>query len=85
MLVARASGCSGRTAIGAAEGSFTYRDLLDASTRVAACLLGPRDDLCEARVAFLACPGFHYVATQWGIWRAGGVLGNPAEREPVFV
>jgi malonyl-CoA/methylmalonyl-CoA synthetase len=24
-------------------------------------------------VAFLVPPGFHYVAVQWGIWRAGGI------------
>ncbi len=82
MLVARASGCSERTAISAAEGSFSYRDLLDASARVAACLLGPRDDLREARVAFLASPGFPYVATQWGIWRAGGVAVPLATSHP---
>ena len=40
---------------------------------MAACLLAGRDDLAEARVAFLAPPGFAYVATQWGIWRAGGI------------
>ena len=85
MLVARAHGHAERTAITAAEGSFSYRDLLDASARVAGCLLGPCDDLREARVAFPASPGFHHVAMQWGIWRAGGVPGNPAEREPVFV
>src|SRR5439155_25453676 len=71
-----------RTALTAAEGSFTYRDLLDASARVAACLLGPRDDLREARVAFLASPGWHYVATQWGIWRAGGVAVRLATSHP---
>src|SRR5947207_1387835 len=82
MLVARAYGHAERTAITAAEGTFNYRDLLDASARVAACLLGPRDDLCEARVAFLTCPGFHYVATQWGIWRAGGVAVPLATSHP---
>src|SRR5204863_2233400 len=71
-----------RTALTAAEGSFTYRDLLDASARVAACLLGSRDDLGEARVAFLVSPGFHYVATQWGIWRAGGVAVPLATSHP---
>ena len=82
MLVARAHGHAERTAITAAEGTFSYRDLLDASARVAACLLGPRDDLREARVAFLASPGFHYVATQWGIWRAGGVAVPLATSHP---
>jgi malonyl-CoA/methylmalonyl-CoA synthetase len=32
-----------------------------------------KNDLQEARVAFLITPGFPWVATQWGIWRAGGV------------
>ena len=82
MLVARAHGHAERTAITAPEETFSYRDLLDASARVAACLLGPRDDLREARVAFLASPGFHYVATQWGIWRAGGVAVPLATSHP---
>jgi len=82
MLVARAHGYAKRTAITAAEGTFSYRDLLNASARVAACLLGSRDDLGEARVAFLVSPGFHYVATQWGIWRAGGVAVPLATSHP---
>src|SRR5437763_17218695 len=72
-LVARAVAHGDRTAIVAPEGAFTYRDLLDASARVATRLLAGREDLAEARVAFLAPAGFHYVATQWGIWRAGGI------------
>ena len=59
----------------APEGLFTYRDLLDASERVARRLLSlcSTEDLAEARVAFLVPPGFEYVAVQWGIWRAGGI------------
>ena len=57
----------------APEGTFRYRDLLDASAAAASRLLGGADDLHEARVAFLVPPGFTYVAVQWGIWRAGGV------------
>src|SRR2546427_6279928 len=72
-LVARAEAHDARTAIVAPEGTFTYRDLLDASARVAACLLDGRPDLAESRVAFLAPAGWHYVAAQWGIWRAGGI------------
>src|SRR5436853_489031 len=89
-LVARARGHGHRPAIIAGAGTFTYRDLLDASARVAACLLAGRDDLAEARVAFLAPPGFHYVAIQWGIWRAGGIAiplavsHPPAELEYVI-
>jgi malonyl-CoA/methylmalonyl-CoA synthetase len=54
-------------------GAFTYRDLLYASSQIATNLLQDTADLQEQRVAFLIPPGFDYVATQWGIWRAGGV------------
>ena len=56
------------------QGSFTYNDLLDASARVATTLLAGRDDLHEERVAFLLTPGSSWVAVQWGIWRAGGIV-----------
>ena len=69
----RAEAFRNRTAVVASEGEFTYADLLDASARVAAALLGGRQDLQEARVAFLAPPGFQYTAVLWGAWRAGGV------------
>ena len=62
-----------RTAVVDSQGAFTYRDLLDASSRVAAALLAGQEDLHEDRVAFLVTPGFQWVAVQWGIWRAGGV------------
>jgi malonyl-CoA/methylmalonyl-CoA synthetase len=63
----------GRTAVVDSQGTFTYRDLLDASSRVATALLAGQEDLHQARVAFLVTPGFQWVAVQWGIWRAGGV------------
>jgi malonyl-CoA/methylmalonyl-CoA synthetase len=81
-LFARARLHADRTAIIAAEGALSYRDLLDASARVAECLLAGRDDLAEARVAFLAPSGAHYVATQWGIWRAGGIAVPLATSHP---
>ena len=81
-IVARALSHANHTAIVAAEGTFTYRDLLEASSRVAACLLDGRADLDEARVAFFAPSGWHYVATQWGIWRAGGVAVPLATSHP---
>ncbi len=62
-----------RRAIVAREGVFTYRDLLAASATAAGVLLHGARDLTEARIAFLIPPGLHYVATLWGIWRAGGV------------
>ena len=72
-LVARAELHGARTAVVDSQGSFTYDDLLGASARVAAALLRGRTDLQEERVAFLLTPGFHWVAAQWGIWRAGGI------------
>ncbi len=55
------------------EGAFSYRQLWEASGRVASALAEGKPDLKEARVAHLAPPGFQHVAIQWGIWRAGGV------------
>ncbi len=62
-----------RRAIIVSDGLFTYRHLLDASSKAASCLLDGADDLKEMRVAFLIPPGFQYAAVQWGIWRAGGI------------
>jgi malonyl-CoA/methylmalonyl-CoA synthetase len=55
------------------HGVYSYADLLQASSRVAAALLSGRDDLHEERIAFAVAPGFPWVATQWGIWGAGGI------------
>jgi malonyl-CoA/methylmalonyl-CoA synthetase len=72
-VVAHAQRYEGRTAIIDSQGSFSYNDLLNTSSRLAAALLAGREDLQEERVAFLLTPGFPWVAVQWGIWRAGGV------------
>lgn len=71
-----------RVAIVAGGRTYTYGDLERASRRVAAALLGERDDLDQARVAFLVQPGFEYVAVQRGIWRAGGVAVPLATSHP---
>jgi malonyl-CoA/methylmalonyl-CoA synthetase len=55
------------------KGVYTYEELDHASADVAGQLLDGRDDLNEARVAFLVTPGFEHAAVQWGIWRAGGI------------
>ncbi|HEX2079453.1 MAG TPA: acyl-CoA synthetase [Longimicrobium sp.] len=81
-IVARAPKFEERTAVVAPEGAFTYAELLDASARVAAALLDGAGDLAEGRVAFLAPPGWHYVAVQWGIWRAGGIAVPLAVSHP---
>jgi malonyl-CoA/methylmalonyl-CoA synthetase len=72
-LIARARQHGDRTAIVDSQGGFTYHELLDASSHVAAALLDGREDLGEEGVGFLVMPGFPWVAVQWGIWRAGGV------------
>ncbi len=73
LLTDRAAQFAQRTSIIASEGSFSYPDLLEASAKVASFLLQGSTDLNQRPVAFLAPPGWHYVALQWGIWRAGGI------------
>ncbi len=63
-------------------GVYSYRDLLERSARAGAGLLDGGGDLREARVAFLAPPGFDYAAAQWGIWRAGGIAVPVAVSHP---
>jgi malonyl-CoA/methylmalonyl-CoA synthetase len=72
-LIAQAELHRGCTAIVDSQGTYTYKDLLDASSRVATALLAGRENLQEERVAFFLAPGFSWVVVQWGIWRAGGV------------
>ena len=72
-LFARAASHGSRIAIVEEGGSYSYRDLLDASARVAARLLADHRPLDGARIAILLPPGFHFVAALWGIWRAGGI------------
>jgi malonyl-CoA/methylmalonyl-CoA synthetase len=89
-LLSHAERHSCRLAIVDSTGNYTYKDLLDVSARVAAALLGKRDDLREERVAFLVAPSFAWVAVQWGIWRAGGVavplpLGSPSPELEYFL
>lgn len=88
-LITRAQKHNEKIAIVATEGTFTYRDLLHTSHQIATQLLEiahtnasqsgsdqvtqDANDLQEQRVAFMIPPGFQYVATQWGIWRAGGI------------
>jgi malonyl-CoA/methylmalonyl-CoA synthetase len=71
-----------RTAIIAADGTFTYDQLDDASRRVAGALLADNADLNQTRVAFFVAPSFAYAAVQRGIWRAGGVAVPLAVSHP---
>lgn len=62
-----------RTAIIDQEKEYTYQDLLLVSHQVASLLLTEKRDLKEERIAYLIPSEFIHVATQWGIWRSGGI------------
>lgn len=62
-----------KTALVDQFGSFSYRELIDKAKAFAFYLLQEKEDLCEARVAYMISPGIDYVAVQWGIWMAGGI------------
>ena len=72
-IIERAKLFSDRTAILDENGTHSYRLLLEKAQKIASTLLENRDDLNEARVAFMVPPGFDYIAIQWGIWLAGGI------------
>jgi len=82
-LVERAASFARRLAVHAPEGVFTYADLLAASARAGTRLLAGRDDLEGARIAYLVPPGWAYVATQWAIWRGGGMAVPLAVSHPL--
>jgi len=72
-LIARARTFRDAIAFLAGKVTHTYQDLLSRSAVLAAELLGASPDLNEARVALLVPAGFEYAASQWAIWRAGGI------------
>ena len=72
-LINQAEKYLNKTAILDQEKEFTYQDLLFVSHQVASLLLTDKKDLQEARIAYLIPSQFIHVATQWGIWRSGGI------------
>ena len=72
-LIKRAEKFSNRKAIISNQQDYSYQQLLNASGSIAAHLLNDSEDLKEERVVFLVPPSFEYVATQWAVWRAGGI------------
>ena len=72
-IIERAITHGDRLAVRSASQCHAYTDLVARSERTAASLLDRDDDLSERRVAHLIPAGSDYIATQWGIWRAGGV------------
>ena len=81
-LAQRAERHSDRLAVSAPEGRFTYADLTSASAVVAGQLLDGRPAVDGGRVCLLAPSGWDYVATQWGIWRAGAIAVPLAVSHP---
>lgn len=73
-LIAQALKHGDAVALQAGSQTYRYPDLLERSAALAFELLGDEKDLNEARIACLIPPGFDYVTTQWGVWRAGGVF-----------
>ena len=82
-LIQRAVHFKENNALITPEGSFTYTQLLQASGKIASCLLCRAKDLHETRVAFVVPSGFHYVVVQWGIWRAGGIAVPLSVSHPI--
>ena len=72
-LINKANSYSERTAIISNESQYSFDQLLSKSRIIASNILNGEKDLFESRVVFLINPSFEYVATQWAIWRAGGV------------
>ena len=72
-IIKNASGFGNKTAVIDSDKEYSYAQLLDFSRRVASGLLFGENDLSEQRIAYMVSPGISYVATQWGIWQAGGV------------
>jgi malonyl-CoA/methylmalonyl-CoA synthetase len=72
-LFARARRWADRIAVADDQGVHTYAELIEASERGASRLLADRNDLDEARVAFMIEPSYRYVVAQWSVWRAGGI------------
>ncbi|MFK7979508.1 MAG: acyl-CoA synthetase [Saprospiraceae bacterium] len=72
-LINRANSFANRTAVISNQTAFTFQQLLNTSSAIAYHLLDGVKDLAETRVVFLVPPSFEYVATQWAIWRAGGI------------
>ena len=85
-LVARAYRASQRIALIDRGSAYSYADLLAGSEAIASYLAKhvgrAPGHLREARIAYLIEPGFDHVATQWGIWRAGGVAVPLAMSHP---
>ena len=82
-LIERAAGYGDHPAIISDETSHSYRQLLSRSQAIAHVLCDEKEELEEARIAFLIPSGFDYVSVQWGIWQAGGIAVPLSEKHPL--
>lgn len=82
-ILERAEKFKDRIALVSNGNTYSYEQLLVTSKYVAAHLLQDKNDLNEARIAFLVPPSFEYTAVQWGIWAAGGIAVPLCELHPL--
>ncbi|TVZ15437.1 acyl-CoA synthetase [Maribacter sp. MAR_2009_72] len=82
-LIERANSFTDRIAIKSDSQNYTYNQLLEQSTSVAAHLLQDQKDLNQARIGFLVPASFSYAAVQWGVWKAGGIAVPLCEKHPL--
>jgi malonyl-CoA/methylmalonyl-CoA synthetase len=73
-LITRARAHHSAIAVRGPNAEITYQHLLDRSAEIVGALLNGAGDLHENRVALLAPAGAEYIAAQWAVWRAGGIV-----------
>ncbi|CAG9310837.1 unnamed protein product [Blepharisma stoltei] len=73
-LITRAARFSARNAVFCRGRTFTYGDLLTHANFVSGKLLSQKSDMKGERVVLLTPQSYEYLACQWGIWQAGGVV-----------
>ena len=72
-IVKRAKRYKDQVAVYSEGEAWKYGSIIHRAQHFATLLLGQKDDLAEARVAFMVNPGVDYVSVQWAIWIAGGI------------
>ena len=82
-IISRASHFTDSIAAIDSSGSHTYSEILVLANSTANKLLMDKNDLKEERILFMVAPGHKYIATQWGIWIAGGIAVPIALSHPV--
>ena len=72
-IVERAKKYKDQVAVHSEGEAWKYGLIVNRAQHFATLLLGQKEDLAEARVAFMVNPGVDYVSVQWAIWIAGGI------------